>query len=392
MVLGVIDVHVEIDLAYEIINLISLKREGEYWDFKEKHHVNKADLLHDIICMANNRVDRDGYLIFGVSDTYEIKGVANDENRRNQQGIIDFLKSKKFAGGIRPIIELITLKVANMELDVLIIKNTNDTPYYLSGEYKEDKRTVRENYIYTRVGDTNTDIDKSADINHVEYLWKKRFLLNKPPLEQIKNKLRYPNEWKEQGDDYYNTYNPEFTISIEYDDEYGHPEFYSFLMMNESTSYGTVTLKYHVTTLYSDQFVVLDGGRYITITPQSGFIERENPWDDKYLYKYYVKDSLSYILHEFLLSDDHEALLARDRLYSAIVIFENEQEREAFEQYLELNLQKLNESVEIEACYEWIEVGNEREKKINQDRIKVGKAIRKLLQEYRNSLEDDIIL
>ena len=163
-------------------------------------------------------------------------------------------------------------------------------------------------------------------------------------------------------------------------------------MMNESTSYGTVTLKYHVTTLYSDQFVVLDGGRYITITPQSGFIERENPWDDKYLYKYYVKDSLSYILHEFLLSDDHEALLARDRLYSAIVIFENEQEREAFEQYLELNLQKLNESVEIEACYEWIEVGNEREKKINQDRIKVGKAIRKLLQEYRNSLEDDIIL
>ena len=29
--------------------------------------------------------------------------------------------------------------------------------------------------LYTRIGDTNTDIDKSADINHIEYLWKKRF-------------------------------------------------------------------------------------------------------------------------------------------------------------------------------------------------------------------------
>lgn len=392
MVLGVIDMHAEMDLAYEIINLISLKREGEYWDFKEKHHANKADLLHDIICMANNRADKDGYLIFGVSDTYEIKGVANDENRRNQQGIINFLKPKKFAGGIVPTIELITLEIADTQVDVLTVKNTNDTPYYLMEDYFEGKRRVKANHIYTRVGDTNTDIDKSADINHVEYLWKKRFLLNKRPLEQIKNKLRYPAEWKEQGDGYYNTYNPEFTISIEYDDEYGHPEFYSFLMMNESTSYGSVILKYHGTKLYSNQFVVLDGGRYITTVPEWGFIERENPWDDKYLYKYYVKDSLSYIIHEFLLSNDHEALLARDRLYSAIVIFENEQERESFEQYLELNLPKLNESVEIEACYEWIEVDNEREKKINQDRIKIGKAIRKLLQEYRNSLEDDIIL
>lgn len=37
-----------------VANLASLKREGIYWDFKREWHDNKADLLHDIICMANN--------------------------------------------------------------------------------------------------------------------------------------------------------------------------------------------------------------------------------------------------------------------------------------------------------------------------------------------------
>ncbi len=46
-------------LKAEIVNLIASKREGDYWDFKQKHHTNNSDLLHDIICMANNRADRD---------------------------------------------------------------------------------------------------------------------------------------------------------------------------------------------------------------------------------------------------------------------------------------------------------------------------------------------
>lgn len=54
-------------LFYRLFN----KREGDYWDFKERYHSNKVDLLHDIICMANNRADRDGYIIFGVRDDYE---------------------------------------------------------------------------------------------------------------------------------------------------------------------------------------------------------------------------------------------------------------------------------------------------------------------------------
>lgn len=54
------------DLQTEIEMLIQSKREDEYWDFKEKHHDNKADLLHDIICMANSRADRDRYILSSV--------------------------------------------------------------------------------------------------------------------------------------------------------------------------------------------------------------------------------------------------------------------------------------------------------------------------------------
>ena len=40
----------------EILELVLLKKEGSYWDFKREWYSpdKKADLLHDIICMANN--------------------------------------------------------------------------------------------------------------------------------------------------------------------------------------------------------------------------------------------------------------------------------------------------------------------------------------------------
>jgi predicted HTH transcriptional regulator len=78
-----------------ILKLINLKYEGEYWDSKEKWYDNKAAMLIDIICMANNLTldNKDGLLIIGVEDnTYKIKGVENDPNRKTQQNMIDFLK------------------------------------------------------------------------------------------------------------------------------------------------------------------------------------------------------------------------------------------------------------------------------------------------------------
>lgn len=54
----------------EILDLILLKQEGSYWDFKREWYFQdkKADLLHDIICMANNLSNRDAYIIVGVDE------------------------------------------------------------------------------------------------------------------------------------------------------------------------------------------------------------------------------------------------------------------------------------------------------------------------------------
>lgn len=101
--------YMDSDFTKDINKLIESKREGPHWDFKEKHHENRADLLHDILCLSNALYKGNKYLIFGVNDPSagcEIKGVNNDANRKVQAGFIGFLRNKSFAGDISPEIEL----------------------------------------------------------------------------------------------------------------------------------------------------------------------------------------------------------------------------------------------------------------------------------------------
>ena len=62
-------------LKHKIINLIQEKREGSYWDFKAEYHKDKAELLHDIICLSNNLLNQEAYLILGVADNGHILGL-----------------------------------------------------------------------------------------------------------------------------------------------------------------------------------------------------------------------------------------------------------------------------------------------------------------------------
>ena len=77
-------------LTNKVIELLETKREDDWWDFKQEHHDDKAKLVHDIICMANNRPRKDSYIIIGIEDnTFKILGVEEDAHRRNQQVIKD---------------------------------------------------------------------------------------------------------------------------------------------------------------------------------------------------------------------------------------------------------------------------------------------------------------
>lgn len=163
-----------------VTSLLASKSEGEYWDFKQDFHENKASLLHDILCMANNLTDRDGLIIFGVQDkTFEVVGVGQDTDRRDLNYYINFLKDKEFAGGIRPKIEFHLILISSKTVGVLVVKNTERTPYYLTKDYTDRGKIVKSNYIYTRVGESNTDINKSADIDAIEKLWAKRLGVTK---------------------------------------------------------------------------------------------------------------------------------------------------------------------------------------------------------------------
>lgn len=139
-------------LKQEIIKLINLKQEGSYWYFKREWYSKekKQDLLHDIICMSNNLSNRDAYIIIGIDEenNFETVSVAEDSNRKNTQNIVDFLREKQFAGENRPIVSVETIVINENDIDVIVVHNSNNTPFYLMKDYEK----IKENYIYANNG------------------------------------------------------------------------------------------------------------------------------------------------------------------------------------------------------------------------------------------------
>lgn len=166
-------------LVQLINSFINKDSEGSYWDFKQSWHNNNADLLKDIICMANNTtIDmKDGYIVFGIEDkTYNIIGISEDSNRKNQENIIGFLSSQIWSGEEIPQISVETIEIDGKEIDVLIIYNRPVTPYYLLKDYLKtsgdgkNKTILRAGVIYSRIGDRNTSSAECATKQAIEFL------------------------------------------------------------------------------------------------------------------------------------------------------------------------------------------------------------------------------
>lgn len=153
-----------------IVGFINSQKEGSNYDFKQEWHTSgkDGDLLHDILCMANNVDNVDAYLIIGVTDNYEVVGV---KDWKKSSDIYDFLRSKKFAGGHMPEVELKKVYYRHFKIDVLVINHSSNVPFFLSERYKDLGMQ-----IYTRVGDTNTPKIEAADYSVIEKLWKIHFV------------------------------------------------------------------------------------------------------------------------------------------------------------------------------------------------------------------------
>lgn len=327
----------------KILRLIALRQEGEYWDFKKEWHRSKPDLLHDIICMANNLSSHDGLIIIGVDEEtdYSICDVANDQNRKKTQDIVAFLREKKFAGGIRPTVYVQSFSLNQTTIDIIVVCNDRNTPYFLTESYQG----VFANNIYAQIMDTNTPKNASADINIIERLWKKRFGIDATALDRALLFLQNPCEWidSDDGKKFYK-YAPEFTLEdIQAEDGRNVYEFYLFNQRDSRPRWYDINIYYHQTLLYSLGGVALDGGRCFTSTPQTDgiYLCKESPhhWDVSY--KYFVKGSIEYIVHLFYITDDlDEELTARQKFLECVLIFESEFERTKFENFVKANYKK----------------------------------------------------
>ena len=332
----------EEELTTIIEKLIQSKREDEWWDFKREHHHDKAKLVHDITCMANSRANRDAYIILGVEDqTFDIIGVENDPNRRNQQGIIDILRSVGYAGSVRPRIELRTISLAQHDIDVLVVKNTFDVPYYLEKQYQDDKikspegkkigTIVQPYHIYTRVVDNNTPIDKNADINDVEYLWRKRFGIDRSPKDRLMILLDDIDKWIiDWGNKKYAFHidHPEYKMEQIGDMQaawWPSAAFYSHPTMHIAP----LNIMFHNTIIHETELWSYDEFRkYLPKAKNSVIPGHVDSW-----YSYYLLDSIEGKLLRLFTRGSLD-ISSREPNYNQLLIFQDVREKESFDKYI----------------------------------------------------------
>lgn len=348
------------DLKNEILELIERHTEGEYWDFKQQWHSNNVDLIHDIICMANSLANRDCYIIIGVEDeTYNVLGVSG-EKRKNQQNVINLLQQKpSWAGGYVPEVYVKTISIEDKEIDIVVIKQSDNTPFYLLEDYKKEGQPIFKGAIYTRKGDTNTPKTKTADLYDTELLWKRRFGLLYNPSQRAKFYLRDLDNWElvesediksdEEHTLFYYKLDPDYTIYLAYenrnntDDLIKNPNvfsknnmgvlcFYLFAFCNMSYhphffDNNKIVLYYKNIPLFSSNVECIDEGRTIMVPPEF--------WNDAY----YIKDDFRHLILEF--SFRHLCTVysseAKEMFLRVIPIYDNEEEYNGFTVYVKSN-------------------------------------------------------
>lgn len=376
--------------------------EGEYWDFKEKPYFyegqsekdknkKKGDLLHDIICMANNMSNHDAYIIMGISDhPVEITGVKQFTKKWTQESYQDFLQNLSWAGDCVPSVELRSINNGNLE--VLVVRKSNKVPFYLTKRYNK----VNENHIYVRKGAKNTAIDSQANIDDIEKLFKFRLGIIPFPKERVITYIDDTENWVKMKSSYesiswyYDPF-PEFTIDLIDDpqnDELRTPV-YALIHPNARSSWQILRLRYHQTILLEFTSHYIDEHRGFSVQPQFNLLKFSNGFEDIKLnstYYYYLHDSieikLMYLLKKLLGKDDD----AWRRHLSLIPVFYSDDERKIIEKYIEENRTDILVEIKKESeniCLGYNYDGDEERSKWDKEEIAVTKVVKKLLNEYR---------
>lgn len=328
--------------------------ECEWLDYKQEWYESNIELLRDILSFVNTIHEKDCYLVFGVSDDLSVTGIDDDKNRKNKQNIVDLLLSKPLSFDV-PKIDVKTERVGNKEIDILIIYNTSSVPLYLTKTISKNKKYINAGQILTRISDTNTASNKSADDNIVELLYKKRLHLTKSIFERYKYLLEQFEDWSYIDKDQkliYN-YDPNFHILIErYSEEESQdkildgdsfPWLLNVNLFSESAInwYEKIKLMYGNHEIYClDPFILFDRGKGLVPCPNIGQLIFHN---DKTEYRYLIKDSIPWkffdlyksVYSKFMGQSFNSHYYATREVLENIVIFKDEQEKRTLESQID---------------------------------------------------------
>lgn len=247
---------------------IIAQNESEVLDFKERHHSDALSLLHDILCLANAWAESDRFLVFGVSDKRNVTGVEQDPNRRTGAHVQDLLRASHL--NRLPTVLMETHQLGGHEVDVLIVKDRPDKPFFVTKDKAHHQQTIRAGVVYTRIGDTNVPLRESATEASIELAWRERFGLGLPPLQRAYRLLKEPDKWKKvEGEAYlYHHEFPEFTIVHGKTLVPGFREPWTQGFRDPSAHSYVVQLQFGTTVLRKLVFVSCDGGRYSLPLPK----------------------------------------------------------------------------------------------------------------------------
>lgn len=235
------------------------------------------------------------------------------------------------------------MDIDGKEIDVITIKNSNHTPFMLTEDFhnKGEKhgRKLIAYHVYTRVNDSNTPIKENADVDKVEYLWRKRFGINLSVLDKLKLFLFRTNDWV-HNDDYsnpyfYYKYDPLFVIKL--GDDYPsseRKEFYNKLYIDpDKFNWNLYTITYNGVKIYESVCSYNDGGRELRTIPNAGIAYPKLYHDKSFSFYYYIKTDKDFYIDEIFKTTrvDKDRFSPMDEF---LIYFKNKEEFKKFKESL----------------------------------------------------------
>jgi len=247
------------------LSILIQQPESDCLDFKQVWHKNKAELLHDILCLVNSYAPgKKRYIVFGVSDTKHIIGLESTANRMFDHDFQDWLSKLPLnRKAIRA--RVLNLTLYEKEIDVLEIDSIPLKPFYLKEDYKKDNIIIKDSYIYTRTNSRNTPKSSQADDDSIDLMYKEKFAIDLAPLGRFNLLLDDSTKWQNGGSDsnLYHFDSPEFTVCA-VDTRKGFSEEWIDRANFSDTQHNSITtyeLRYFNSVLAEASIVNLDGDR-----------------------------------------------------------------------------------------------------------------------------------